>query len=339
MDPLTQGLFGALWAQAGARDARRRPAALAGLAGGMAPDLDVLIRSPADSLLAIEYHRHFSHALVFIPAGALVVALLLWPLLRRRVGFGMLYCWSFLGFASHGLLDACTSYGTHLLWPFADTRTAWNVISVIDPLFSVPLALLLAVGLWQRRAVPMLLAAAWCAMVLAFGAVQHHRAERVLGLWADDTGIAVERLVAKPSLGNQVLWRGLIDDGERFHVAAIRNVPGTRPMLWSGGSLPAWQDPAVDPASRLGRDLARFRHFSSGWLVRYFPYEEHGDDGGRPFVGDLRYALDPAGTRPLWGIVFDPESPDSGAEYRAPRRMTDADRAAFFARLRGRDPE
>lgn len=335
MDPVTQGLFGALWAQAGARGETRRPAAVAGMAGGMAPDLDVLIRSPSDPLLAIEFHRHFTHALAFVPAGALVVALVLWPVFRRRARFGMLYCWSFLGFASHGLLDACTSYGTQLGWPISDYRAAWNLVSVIDPVFSVPLALLLAVGLWQRRGTPMALAAAWCVLVLGFGAVQQHRAEKVLAQWAGDTGIAVQRLVAKPAFANQILWRGLVDDGERFHLAAIRNVPGTRPVVWPGGSVAAYRQANPDPDTRLARDLARFRHFSSDWLFRYYPYDS---DGGA-FVGDLRYAIDPASTRPLWGVRFDPEAPAAGAAYVTPRRVTDDERRAFFARLKGRSPE
>ncbi len=38
------------------------------------PDMDVLIRSASDPLLAIEYHRHFTHALAFIPVGGLIAA-------------------------------------------------------------------------------------------------------------------------------------------------------------------------------------------------------------------------------------------------------------------------
>src|SRR5690606_29471703 len=45
-----------------------------GALGGMAPDLDVIIRSASDPLLALEYHRHFTHSLAFIPIGGLLVA-------------------------------------------------------------------------------------------------------------------------------------------------------------------------------------------------------------------------------------------------------------------------
>ena len=41
----------------------------------LAPDLDVLIRSETDPLLAIEHHRGFTHSLAVIPVGGAVAAL------------------------------------------------------------------------------------------------------------------------------------------------------------------------------------------------------------------------------------------------------------------------
>ena len=38
-----------------------------GALAGAAPDLDVLIRSETDPLLALQYHRHFTHALLIAP--------------------------------------------------------------------------------------------------------------------------------------------------------------------------------------------------------------------------------------------------------------------------------
>ncbi|WP_019218287.1 metal-dependent hydrolase [Legionella tunisiensis] len=46
-----------------------------------------------------------------------------------------------IGYATHGLLDACTNYGTVLFWPFSERRVYWDLISIIDPFFTVPLVL------------------------------------------------------------------------------------------------------------------------------------------------------------------------------------------------------
>ncbi|MBY6204015.1 metal-dependent hydrolase [Halomonas denitrificans] len=338
MDPVTQGLFGGLWAQAGARRRDMRPAAVTGVVAGMAPDLDVLIRSSTDSLLAIEYHRHFTHAFAFVPIGALVVSLVLWPLLSRwseKIRFARVYLWCLLAYGSHGLLDAATSYGTRLFWPFSDGRVAWNAISVIDPLFSVPLAVLLAIGVFKRSRLVVRIAALWVILYLAIGFIQHNRAESIVRHWAEQSGIQAERVIAKPSFANLVLWRGLVDDGRDFHAVAVRIVPTRPAMLWVGSRVEHFQAPDVPDGSRLARDLARFEHFSDGWTFRYYRYDRE----ERAFVGDFRYAIDPAAQRPLWGILYDPDDPSEGVVFERPAEIDEAERAGFFARLRGEDRE
>src|SRR5690606_34126612 len=118
----------------------RTAATAAGLAA-FAPDADVFIRSAADPLLAVEHHRGFTHALAFAPAGAALVAglWLLRPAWRERGRWTALWLCCLVGYATHPLLDAATSYGTRLLWPFSLHRAGWDLISVIDPVFTVVL--------------------------------------------------------------------------------------------------------------------------------------------------------------------------------------------------------
>lgn len=343
MDPVTQGLAGALCAQAGCRKRDMRWAAAVGVVAGMAPDLDVLIRSPSDSLLALEYHRHFSHALAFIPIGSLLVALILWPALRRlqrwkgsaTASFARVYLWSLLGMASHGVLDAATSYGTRLYWPLTDERVAWNMISVIDPLFSVPLAILLGIAIWRNSRFIAGTAGLWAAFYLALGWFQQDRAEQMLSQWAEAQGISVERSVAKPAFANLILWRGLIDDGQQFHSLAVRIVPGQQAQVWPGSVVERISSSRLPENSRIASDMQRFEHFSDRWTFRYFPYETQDDW----FIGDFRYAIDPASERPLWGIRLNPDQPQQAVEFERPARVTDAEREAFIRRLRGGDAE
>ena len=63
MDPLTQGVLGASLPQASTARSYVGIAGLFGFIAGMAPDLDVLIRSDTDPLLFLEYHRQFTHSL------------------------------------------------------------------------------------------------------------------------------------------------------------------------------------------------------------------------------------------------------------------------------------
>ena len=137
MDPLSQAALGASLSQSFANDRSKQVSALViGALAGMTPDLDVLIRSANDPMLFLEFHRQFTHSLIFIPIGALICALLFYPfatsaLVKSKLSFKQIYLFSFLAYATHGLLDACTSYGTQLLWPFSNERIAWNTVSII----------------------------------------------------------------------------------------------------------------------------------------------------------------------------------------------------------------
>src|SRR5687767_10225739 len=115
MDPVSHALLGAAGALAIARS-NLRLAALAGAAGALLPDIDVLIASDTDPLLQLEYHRQFTHSFAAAPIGAFLAAAVLWLLFRKRATLPQLYVPALAGYVSALLLDACTSYGTQLLW-------------------------------------------------------------------------------------------------------------------------------------------------------------------------------------------------------------------------------
>lgn len=317
MDPITQGALGAALPQATAT-ARRGPVALAGLFGwlaGMAADLDVFIRSAEDPLLFLEYHRQFTHSLAFIPIGGLVSAVILYFLLGRwrRLAFSRTLLFCTLGYGTHGLLDFMTSYGTMLFWPFSDTRYAANIISIVDPLMTVPVVLLVLLAAIRRSPVSARLALGWAALYLTLGAVQHGAAERMARDLAAARGHAVERLTVKPTFGNILVWRAVYESGGRFHVDGMR--AGIAPRVFPGPSVaklePARDFPWLDPASQQFRDLARFEIFSQGYLAR--------NPAAPETVIDVRYAFLPNTLGALWSIAL---SPDAGPERHA-RYVTD----------------
>ena len=114
MDPITQGVIGATFAQQPSKKNTVLLATLLGFLSGLAPDLDILIRSDQDPLLALEFHRQFTHSLLFIPIGGLICSTVFYYLFTKKNGMTFLdsYIYSTIGYATHGLLDSCTSYGT-----------------------------------------------------------------------------------------------------------------------------------------------------------------------------------------------------------------------------------
>ena len=330
MDPISQGAVGAVAPQVALKPEKIRAAALLGCLAGMAPDLDVFINSDTDPLLLLEYHRQFTHALVFIPVGAAAVALLLHPMVRRSLRPRESYLACLLGYATHGLLDACTSYGTQLLWPFSDYRVAWNNVSVVDPTFTLPLLCLVILASVSRRRAFAVGGLIWALGYLALGVVQHQRAETAGALLAAQRGHAPERLSAKASFANLLVWKVVYEYDGRFHVDGIRTgltttfCPGT-----SIARLDVERDfPWLDPGSRQARDIERFHWFSDGWVAV--------DKTARNRIIDMRYSVVPNTIDALWGIELEPRAAaDEHVRYVVDRAARLEQRGQFWKLLTG----
>ena len=333
MDPLSHVLLGAASGLSVARG-HPRMAALAGAAASLLPDADVLIASDSDPLLTLEFHRQFTHAFAAAPFGALVAAAGLWLLLRGRTGLTQLYWPALAGYLSALLLDACTSYGTQLLWPFTDTRFAASVVAVVDPVVTLVLLAAVVIALRSAAARPAQVGVAIAAVYLGFGWMQRERAEALIARTAVERGHVISRHEVKPTLGNLLLWRSVYLNGHDFVVDAAR-VGLSPPMLYPGGSVRRVQPgdlvPPLTPGSVQAGDLVRFAKVSEGFLARHPAVPD--------VIGDVRYSMLPDSTRPLWGIEIHAEREHEHAGLRTFRDHTKADRQHFFAMLRGMPPE
>ena len=331
MDPLTHSTLGACCAFAVARPGLRRAAALAGVVAGLLPDADVFIRSSSDSLLGVEYHRHFTHSFLFQPVTALLAALVASLLLRFRVPWKSLFIPALVAGLSHILCDAWTSYGTRLWWPFTDTRVAWDMVSIIDPFITLPLLVGLVWALFANQRKPVTVALGWLGIYLTLAIVQRERAEAVVRDVAAQRGHSIDRITAKPSFANILVWRGIYRSGGRYYAVAVR--PGLAESKFIEGESVKVLDPSVDlpflgDNAAQQRDLRRFTHFSDGWVVLMA-------DGTGKVIGDVRYSLLPQRMAPLWGIVLDPQQTKSGAQWINLRVVDKRDPSTLWALIRG----
>ena len=306
MDPVSQAAFGAGFSQSLATRHKQLSALLVGAVAGMAPDLDILIRSEEDPLLFLEFHRQFTHALIFIPVGALLCALVLQPLVRKQLAFSQTCLFALAGYASHGLLDACTSYGTQLWWPFSNERVAWSVVSIVDPLFTLPMLILLILAVRRQNRRLAMAALVYAVLFLAFGIVQHHRAETALQHLAAERGHQPQRIHVKPSFANRHVWKLMYEYDGRYYVDAAKLLLDTR--IIPGESirkLNVLRDyPWLPAASQQAKDIERFRWFSDNYLA-----VDPADDN---IIIDMRYAFLPNRIKRMWGIVLDREKIERG---------------------------
>ncbi len=317
MDPLSQACLGASLSQSFAGDkSKQRSAMVIGALAGMAPDLDVLIRSAENPILFLEFHRQFTHSLIFIPVGALLCALVFYSLLRSKwfqkkwpatkLSFLQVYLFSFLGYATHGLLDACTSYGTHSFWPFSTARIAWNTVSIIDPLFTLPVLLLVLLAAYRKNARIARFAFAYAVIYLSLGVIQHQRAESAVYALAQQRGHQVERLQVKPSFANRHVWKIIYEYDGRYYVDAVRLLLSTEIITGSSiQKLDVKRDfPWLSADSQQAKDIERFRWFSDGYLAisRRNP----------KLIMDVRYSYLPNRINSMWGVKVDKQLIDEG---------------------------
>ena len=319
MDLITQGVLGALLAQTQATSKQLGKAVIIGGIAGMLPDLDVLIRSSSDPLLFLEFHRHFTHSLFFIPIGGLICSLLLYPLLGKRwkLSYRQTLLWCMIGFATHGLLDGCTSYGTQLLWPFTNERFAGSFISIIDPLFTLPLILFiyLAVKTSSQRYIS--IALIWMTVYLTIGYIQHQRAILLGEQLAKERGHTPTRLEAKPSFGNLAVWKTIYETEGSFYIDAVK--PGIfQTKVWKGTTLAVFDKkrdfPWLDLTSQQAKDIERFRWFTNDFLAI--------DPDNPQRIIDIRYSLVPNTATALWGITLSKEK-NKSAHVRYTRNHQD----------------
>ncbi|MBT8209754.1 MAG: metal-dependent hydrolase, partial [Eudoraea sp.] len=196
-------------------------ALLYGAIAGTIPDLDIIANYFTDTITATEWHRGFSHSILFCLLFAPILGGLVNKLERKyQLGWkpwAMLFFWCLF---THPLLDAFTTWGTQLFWPF-ETRLAFNSIFVIDPLYTVPFLFLTMLVLFYNRdsktrrrlnRAGLILSTVYLLLTLVIKQVVNQKFEQAL----QAQGIAYQAISTRPSPMNTVLWNANIDTKDSY---------------------------------------------------------------------------------------------------------------------------
>ncbi len=301
MDPVTQGIVATTAAQTYSKKNNIIIASVIGFLAGLAPDIDIFITSNTDPLLFLEYHRQFTHSLFFIPIGSLICTIIFYYLFTKRFSFSFkdTYIYSTIGYATHGIIDSFTTYGTQLLWPFTNERFAWNTVSVIDPLFTLPVIILCVWALIKNDKKYSFYAITWMLIYQLVGFVQKDRAEDIIYDYAKLKGHNIQNIEAKPSFANIVVWKVIYSDDTNFYVNAIK--PGLSHKIYPGEKikkLDAKKDfEWLDADTQQAKDIERFRWFSNNYLGIA--------KNDNNIIYDIRFSSIPNEVEGLWGIQLD----------------------------------
>jgi inner membrane protein len=222
LDSLTQLVLGAAVGEATLGRKVSYRAAVWGAVCGTLPDLDVFI--PMGSAVAdVTYHRSFSHSLFILP---LLAPLFVWLILKIHPQTSTLRKnWIrlvLLVFLTHIALDTFTVYGTQIFWPLNIPPIGLGSIFVIDPLYTIPLAIGLLIALIMGSASKLAFRAnvtglTLSSLYLVWSVVAQIQVEQAAQTDLANKRIQYERLLVTPTPFNTLLWNIVaVDEGNYY---------------------------------------------------------------------------------------------------------------------------
>ena len=292
MDSLTQIVLGAACAEVILGRKIGNKALLFGAIGGTIPDLDVILGSLfyVNEIDQMAFHRGFMHSLLFAFFAAFLIGFIVHKLYNtgKRIHTTTVKDWILLFFFSiftHPILDSFTPYGTQLFLPFSDARIAFNNISVVDPIYTLPFLFCLIVTLFYKRTNPKRLQ--WTkagiyisSFYMLFTIGNKLYINTVFKKTFEKEGINIIRFRAQPTIFNNILWYGIAETDKEYKVAfyslfdksttagRILSIPKNHHLL-----------------NMNARDLKTMTWFSDG----YYQIDTIGVD--KIIYFDLRYAM------------------------------------------------
>ena len=331
MDPLSQGLLGGILAGAFSKKKKFKIAITCGVIGGLAPDLDILIKSSQDPLLSIDFHRQFSHSIFFSPIGGFLVSLFLFIFLKKKSSFKQIYFFSFLGYFSHGILDACTSYGTVLFWPFSDFRVGLNIISIIDPLYTGILIIFFLISILHNSTFTIRIGLFLSIILLSFNFFKYQQVKSYVKTIAKYRGHKIERILLNPTIGNNFLWRSVYEYKGNYFIDAIYFPLFGKSILRKGQSVKVIDKETIFPKlpknSTQRNDIRRFAYFSQDFIYLHPDFSN--------IIADLRYGTLPYDNKSLWGIEIKENEPNNHVKFKNIRNFNDEIYKEFWEMLKG----
>lgn len=343
MDTVTHGLTGWLISRAIPMDRGGREATAAVIVGSLLPDADNLT-SLLGSESYLRLHRGLSHGFAGIAVISLLIALLLYRFGKWK-DLKKLYLLAFLGQLSHVALDLLNSYGTQIFQPFSDARVSFDLLFVVDLVFTgiIVAGLLLS----RRRTFPAQAAMVALCVYVGFATFLHLRVEDAVRSAAEQHGVHVVSSSALPRLGAVHVGNGLSavrlvkEAWAQQEMNGMPNLPipdhpgkypfPAGPFAWNGfiDDGKTYLRAEVDPFSgvvswkqrvRRGRDVPEVREVEDipdvktyMWFAR-FPVVQTSHAGEKTILmfSDLRFGEVPGRRRPFILKVI--ESPGRSPE-------------------------
>lgn len=237
-----------------------------------------------------------------------------------------------LAFVTHSLIDTCTPYGTQVFEPFSSMRITFSNISIIDPLFTVPMLVGL-IGVLLAREYPverrwnrvgMGIAVVYLGITFAIKAHVNKVVERSMA----SQGISPENYTTYPTFLNSVLWQTTIRAKDAYYYGTYSLID--RPSDIEFLKLP--NNPELLGPYEDHEFICILKWFSNGY------YNVTKNEDGTLTFNNLRFGLygDPGGensvpTKERYVFRFIIKETEDGLEVKPDKKYT-KEKAKWVAR-------
>ncbi len=193
----------------------------------------------------------------------------------------------FLSIFTHPLLDSCTTFGTQLFQPFNDYRVAFNNISVVDPIYTLPFLICVIVTSMLLRNSPKrrffnYLGIGLSTAYLLFTFYNKWQVDRVFEKSLAEQQFEYKRYMTSPTIFNNVLWH-CIAEGDSVYYQGLYSFFDEEPRIMVWNEFPKNHE-LLDPFEQ-DRSIKILKWFSDD----YYNVIQRND--GKLQFNDLRFGV------------------------------------------------
>lgn len=212
MDSISQIVLGASISHVALGEKLGKRALILGAVVGTLPDLDILVPY-ADAIESFTYHRSWSHSLFVLTLFSFPLAKLCQRHFSKiELSYGRWWFGLWLVLVTHPLLDGFTVYGTQIWWPLSAPPTAWGSVFIIDPVYTVPLIVGVAIASrrrWLRAKPAVVTGLVISTMYLGWTLVAQHITRQNVTETLAQSSIEADHILIAP-FPFSLLWRVVV---------------------------------------------------------------------------------------------------------------------------------
>ncbi len=249
------------------------------------PDIDVAFTPlfrPADALFV---HRGITHSFFFVLLSALVFGYMLSRKEKHGLPFAEWFRFFLLIIMLHPLADSLSGYGTGFFEPFSRARYFFNVLFIIDPLFTFPLLIGTVALLFLKRDSPK--RKKWGRAVLVISSMYVLSAiavkgyvENVFRASAEKQKISYSVHFTNPTQFNSILWNAILKTDSGFYSGYYSLFDRSKDITFR--FIP--QRDSLARSFAATEDFQKLKRFTQGYYVL-------SKEDDKLFLDDLRFGM------------------------------------------------